>query len=71
MVPNLQARSGTADSCGPRVGKKATGTWASVAGSTKVSQQGKTKPESITKAGGNFHTSSSRRVGKEDPERHP
>lgn len=34
-------------------------------------RRAKAKTESITKATGNFHDSSSRRVGKESPERHP
>lgn len=55
----------------PGVGKKIIGTGASMVGSNKVTHHGKTKLESITKAGGNFHASSFRRVRKEDPERNP
>lgn len=72
MVLNLlQAPAGTVDSCRPGVGKKMIGTGASMVGSNKVTHHGKTKLEGITKAGGNFHASSFRRVGKEDPERNP
>ena len=67
----LQAPAGTAYSCRPGVGKKIIGTGASIVGSKKVTQHGKTKLESITKTGGNVHASSFRRVGKEDPERNP
>ena len=65
MVLNpLQAPASTAYSCGPGVGRKIIGTGASIEGSNKVTQHGKTKLESTSKTGGNVHASRFRRVGR-------